>query len=53
MDDVTLSQSAFKVVTARGKVVERSPALNKITFRVWLGRSGSDWTVVGWKTVKA
>lgn len=52
VDDVTVGQHALKVVSRSGKVVERSPAVQKLTFRLWLGRTSKSWTVVGWKTVK-
>lgn len=47
--DVTVNQTALKVVSASGKMLGRAKAVHGGRFRVWLRWLGSRWTVVDWK----
>jgi hypothetical protein len=51
MVDLTVTQSALKVVSSAKKVVDTAPAVDRGTFRVWLRWGTGKWTVVDWKKV--
>jgi hypothetical protein len=47
--DVTVVQTALKVVDASGEVVGRAPAVDHGSFRTWLRWDGDQWVVADWK----
>lgn len=47
--DVTVNQSALKVRTGSGKIVETAKAVTRAVFRVWVAWRNSAWVVVDWK----
>ncbi|MBE7189753.1 DUF6318 family protein, partial [Jatrophihabitans endophyticus] len=44
--DLTFAQARLRLVTARGKTVQRDPRVAAITFRLWLKWVRGAWTVV-------
>ena len=47
--DVTVQQTAMKVISASGAVVESSMPIKDGLFRTWLKWDGATWVVVDWK----
>jgi hypothetical protein len=47
--DVTIQQSAMKIISAAGAVVESSMPIKDGLFRTWLKWNGANWVVVDWK----
>jgi hypothetical protein len=47
--DVTIQQTALKIISASGGVVESSIPIKDGLFRTWLKWNGATWVVVDWK----